>query len=332
MMYKKDKDYFFKIYKELPTFVAFALPVFIAAVIAISGAAMIIFRVPEEISIGIKKSDLLSFWGAFLSSFGAFFLGYFIYWQDKNKMLEEKRTRIRELQATIEKSYHEWSCMSAFATAKSPVDAFEKYPELFHKIDFNADWRLDYYEYESIKGEDEWMQSTLDEYFEKIENVNVLVEKGEFISIREMYHKYMKYNYTYSADEYSIFDTINMLSEVTCKIEKNKCTPLFQKKQIQSDIKRLENQVFSKVDSYIYKRIIKSENKLLDDPIQLQVDLVDWLCEYDEDVKEYVKKNTSGKRIISRVVSNCLNRIHDESKKVDYIANGFDCSYILRTK
>lgn len=327
-MKRKNKFTERKIYKVLPIFIAFIL--------AMGGAMVIVFCFPEEITVGVKKSDLLSFGGAFLSFFGAFFLGYFIYSQDKSRMLEEKRMKVKNLLATIERTSNDWSAIVSFLTVDS--DCSEnmngQHSGFYHKIYYDTNWRNDYYEYEFLMGADINLRRTIETYFRTIDRVNTDLEANKLSTIEKTYDQYMDYHYSYCSDGYSFFDAIDMLSVVARENDAEKFCPIFQRRNTQTDILKFDKQLYQRIENYIVDRASK-ESVL--ETFQLQQDIVDWLCENVKDVHEYVydssdanKERYGRKRVISRVVSDCLLKLREASEKIAYKRDGICGSYFLR--
>lgn len=292
---------------------------------------------PRNTNFGIEKSDILSFWGDYLSFAGAFCLGYFIYLQDKNRILEEKRVRVRCLLDTIEKSSDEWFHM-AFYTGLEPDDdddvvmaEQQKYfRDFLHKIVYNPDWRRDYYEYESIKGEDSKLQETIEVYFRIIDRINVDFETNNISAIAEVYDKYMKFNMSYRSDGYSIFDAIDMISIVAKKDGTEQYQPLFQQENIKNEIAYYGELLFPIIEGYICRKISEDNGRSVMDTFEFQKNMVDWICENVDETQKYVEDKPEMKRVISRVVSNDLCRLRGESKKIDYKKDGSWYVYTLK--
>lgn len=275
---------------------------------------------PANTNWGIEKSDILSFWGDYLSFAGAFCLGYFLYLQDKNRTTKEKRIRVKNLLDDIERTYNDWMIMTVFSPSifSSPQEKSEERPDIFHRIEYNRNWRDDYYEYESIKGENADLKKTIENFFRSIDRVNIKVSQNDISSVAEAYQRYMNTNIYYCCEGYSYLDAIRMLSSVAKESNNEVFQAFFQRESIKRDVSQFNEKLFPVVEEYIYNRIIENAGNPLDDVVQVQRDAVDWICEHKEKFQQYTKEDVEKKRVISRVVYLCSNRLHAESNKVDY--------------
>ena len=65
-------------------------------------AVIVVMLLYTNGNVSLQASDILPFCGNYLAFLGTFCLGYFIYFQDRIKMIEEKRTKVKLLITLME--------------------------------------------------------------------------------------------------------------------------------------------------------------------------------------------------------------------------------------
>lgn len=77
-------------------------PVVVFPAIALIAVILFINNIQLDNNLPLQKSDILGFCGDYIVFLGSFCLGYFIYCQDREKRVEEKRSKVRLLLAQVE--------------------------------------------------------------------------------------------------------------------------------------------------------------------------------------------------------------------------------------
>lgn len=290
-------------------------PMIIIPVVALLIIRVVVYACTKEI-ISLPSTDVLSFCGAYLSFLGTFCLGYFIYMQDRLKMIEEKRTKIRLLLALIENANIELLRLSRLVRnekiVKQPNNS--NYVKL---IPYNSDWLLYYYEYEALKGENSELRHTVTSFFDNIMNVNEAIKLGQIEEANEINHRYVERE-CYSTSKYNELEAITCLQNACEDFHFLESKSWIERKETVDLINKLCKKYYFIIENYIYVWLIQHNVESTTEKDNLNYEMVDWLLLNSPEIKEIIKYPTD-KRIISKMIFDCSLKFNCKSKKINFI-------------
>ncbi len=290
-------------------------PIFIVPLLALI-IVIIVVNIYAEGDVSLQYSDILTFSGSYLSFLGTFCLGYFIYIQDRSKVIEEKRTKIRMLLSLIEKTNIEilYLCQLVkedwFIQNRDNCDCVEPIP-------YNPDWIFYYYEYEFLKGANIDLKRTMDSFFNNVINVNNAIKNGEIERAVEINKKYID-DECYTTRKYNEWEMVTCLQEACSDICIIDSKSWIEKKETVDLINELCRKYYFIIENYVYVWLLKHNIETTVPADDLEREIVDWLLSNSPEIKEIVKYPTD-KRIVSKVVFDCSLKFNSKSKKVNLV-------------
>lgn len=290
-------------------------PIFIVPLLALI-IVIIVVNVYAEGDVLLQHSDILTFSGSYLSFLGTFCLGYFIYIQDRSKVIEEKRTKIRMLISLIEKTNIELLYLYHLLKDDKIIQNEDKCDDV-EPIPYNPDWILYYNEYEILKGANIDLKRTMESFFNNVINVNNAIKKGELERAVEINKKYLD-DECYMIGKYNEWEMVTCLQEAcsdACIIDSRSW---IEKKETVDLINDLCRKYYFIIENYVYVWLIRHDIKatVLADDVEREI--VDWLLSNSSEINEIIKYPTD-KRIISKVVFDCSLKFNSKSKKVNLV-------------
>lgn len=290
-------------------------PIFIVPLLALI-IVIIVVNVYAEGDVLLQHSDILTFSGSYLSFLGTFCLGYFIYIQDRSKVIEEKRTKIRMLISLIEKTNIELLYLYHLLKDDKIIQNEDKCDDV-EPIPYNPDWILYYNEYEILKGANIDLKRTMESFFNNVINVNNAIKKGELERAVEINKKYLD-DECYMTGKYNEWEMVTCLQEAcsdACIIDSRSW---IEKKETVDLINDLCRKYYFIIENYVYVWLIRHDIKatVLADDVEREI--VDWLLSNSSEINEIIKYPTD-KRIISKVVFDCSLKFNSKSKKVNLV-------------
>ena len=298
-----------KIVKKYWPFITFPL-------IALISVILFINNIQLESNSPLQKSDILGFCGDYIVFLGSFCLGYFIYCQDREKRIEEKRSKVRLLLAQIENANTELLRINRLYRYKKhnqiPEDQIIVQPILN-----DSNWMILYLEYESLKGANPDLKNTLILFFDNIALINDAIGKGKLETAVKINEQYID-GLMYSTQKY------NELEAITCLMAACDDSDFFNTKSWleQGETVDLINELCRKyyliIENYVYSWLLKHKKKTTTEDDDLCREATDWLLNNSPEIQKIVRFPDQ-KRLISRVVFDCSCKFSDKSKKVNYI-------------
>lgn len=282
-------------------------------------ALLIVFAVINIYTEGnatLQRADILSFCGDYLAFLGTFCLGYFIYVQDRLKVIEEKRTKVRLLITLMENADIELLNLSHLVRNKKYIQIPENRSRV-KLITYNSDWILYYYEYESLKGENPDLRHTLDCFFRNIMSVNAAIVLGQIEKADEIHSNYIK-SRLYSTGKYNEWEAIICLRDACEDHHFYNTKSWIERKETIELINELCRKYYFIIENYVYVWLIKHNVDTTTEKDDLNREIVDWLLLNSPELKDKIKFPNE-KRIISKVVFDCSLKFNSKSKKINYV-------------
>lgn len=290
-------------------------PMIIIPVIALL-IVIAVINIFMEGNMSLQSSDILLFCGDYLAFLGTFCLGYFIYIQDRLKMIEEKRTKVRMLIALMENADIGLLNLSYLTRNENFIKSSEK-QNCVKLIPYNSDWLLYYYEYEALKGENPDLRRTLSSFFDNIMNVNAAIKLGQIEKADEINHNYVDRKH-YSTGKYNEFEAITCLRDACDDYHFCNTKSWIERKATVDLINELCKKYYFIIENYVYVWLLRHNVETTTEKDDLNREIVDWLLLNSPEIKEKIKF-PSDKRIISKVVFDCSLKFESKSVKVSYV-------------
>lgn len=290
-------------------------PIFIVPLLALI-IVIIVVNIYAEGDVLLQHSDILTFSGSYLSFLGTFCLGYFIYIQDRSKVIEEKRTKIRMLISLIEKTNIELLYLYHLLKEDKSIQNGDNCDDV-EPIPYNPDWILYYNEYEILKGANIDLKCTMESYFNNVINVNNDIKKGEIERAVEINKKYLD-DECYVTRKYNEWEMVTCLQEAcsdACIIDSRSW---MEKKETVDLINELCRKYYFIIENYVYVWLIRHDIKATVPAGDVEREIVDWLLSNSAEINKIIKYPTD-KRIISKVVFDCSLKFNSKSKKVNLV-------------
>lgn len=290
-------------------------PVFIVPFLALI-IVIIVVNVYAEGDVLLQQSDILTFSGSYLSFLGTFCLGYFIYIQDRSKVIEEKRTKIRMLISLIEKTNIELLYLYHLLKEDKSIQNGDNCDDI-EPIPYNPDWILYYNEYEIVKGANIDLKRTIESFFNNVVNVNNAIKKGKIERAVEINKKYLD-DECYKTSKYNEWEMVTCLQAAcsdACIIDSRSW---IERKETVDLINRLCKKYYFIIENYVYAWLIRHNINTTVPAYEVEREIVDWLLSNSSEIKEIIKYPTD-KRIISKVVFDCSLKFNSKSKKVNLV-------------
>lgn len=264
----------------------------------------------------LQRSDLFGFSGDFLAFLGAFCLGYFIYAQDCEKRIEEKRSKVRLLLAQIENANTELLRLNQLDRYKIrnqiPDDQI-----IVEPIQFDSNWMIYYLEYESLKGSNPELKHTLTAFFDNITRINAAINKGKIENAAKINEQYID-RLIYSTQKYSEFEAIICLSDACDDSNFFNTETWLERKETVDLINKLCRKYYFLIENYVYSWLLKHKQETTTEEDDLGREVTDWLLNNSPEIQQVIKLPDQ-KRIISKVVFNCSCKFSQKSKRVNYV-------------
>lgn len=290
-------------------------PIIIIPVIALL-IVIAVINICTKGNMSLQRADILSFCGDYLAFLGTFCLGYFIYIQDRLKMIEEKRTKVRLLITLMENANIELLNLSYLVRNERYIQI----PENRRRVEFipyNSDWLLYYYEYEALKGENSELKRTLNSFFNNIMNVNAAIKIGQIEKANEINRSYIDRG-LYSTSKYNELEAIVCLRNACDDYHFYNTKSWIERKETIDLINELCKKYYFIIENYVYVWLIKHNVETTTEKDNLNREIVDWLLSNSPEIKRKVKY-PSEKRIVSRVVFDCSLKFESKSEKISYV-------------
>lgn len=277
---------------------------------------ILVKNIHPENNLSLQRSDILGFCGSFLTFFGSFCLGYFIYIQDCERRIEEKRSKVRLLLAQIEYAKTELLRLNQLFRYKKHNQISEN-QVIFEPIPFDSNWLIYYLEYESLEGGNTDLKSALSSFFDNIARVNVAIRKGEMESAVKINEQHID-RLMYSMRKYNELEAITCLMAACDDYDFYVTESWLELKDNIDLINELCRKYYFIIENYVYSWLLKHHVRTTTETDHLRREIVDWLLSDAPEIKEKIK-DPSDKRIINRVVFDCSCKFNSQSKKVNYI-------------
>lgn len=284
--------------------------------IALIAVIMFINNIQPESNSSLQKSDILGFCGDYIVFMGSFCLGYFIYYQDREKRVEEKRSKVRLLLAQVENANTELLRMNRlYRYAKR-----NQIPEnqmTVHPIQVDSNWIILYLEYESLKGANLELKLTLSKFFDNITCVNEEIGKGKLEAAVNINKQYID-QLMYSTQKYNELEAIMCLRAACDDSNFFNTKSWLEQKKTGDLINELCRKYYLIIENYVYSWLLKHKKKTTTEDDDLCRETTDWLLDNSPEIQKIIQFPDQ-KRIISRVVFDCSLKFSHMSKKVDYV-------------
>lgn len=259
----------------------------------------------------IVKSDVLLFSGEYLTFIGTFCLGYFIYLQDVNLKIGEKRKKVEMLILEINNS--EIALIKLKELYES--DAFEE----MEMINYNVNWYSWYLEYESLDNCNHNIKYTIRRFFSVIDKVNYELKNGNLKRAMEIYEESVA-DEMYSIEEYNMIESITCLMDSCCDYRMMDTTSWIKRKENIDKINRIAREYYVPVEGYIYDLL--TNKKQPTNPVITNRQIVDWLINTYPNIKGMLK-GEKDKRIVAKSVVDCALKMEEKSEIVGYVWGEF---------
>ncbi len=288
------------------------LPMIVIPIIALF-SIIVVLNIYTKGNVSLTDSDIFSFSGNFLTFVGAFCLGYFIYIQDKTRIIEDKRTKVRLLITLMENANTELMNLRHLVRNKNFIQIPENRIEL---ISYNSDWILYYYEYEALSGENRELKDTLNSFFNNVISVNSALKNGQIEMANKINENYIE-NTLYSINKYNEFEAIICLNDACNDYHFYNTKSWIERTETIDLINELCKKYYFIIENYVYGWLHKHNVKETTEEDDLDREIVDWLLLNSTEIKEKIKYPID-KRIISRVVFNCSCKFENKSERIGY--------------
>lgn len=291
-------------------------PLIVFPAVALVIVIMFVNNIHSESNLSLQRSDILGFCGDFLSFLGAFCLGYFIYVQDCERRIEEKRSKVRLLITQIENANTELLRLNQFYRYKKSNQLSEN-QVVVEPILFDSNWFNYYLEYESLKGRNSDLKSTLSAFFDNIERINIAIKKGNMEFAVEINKRYIDH-LNYSTQKYSELEAITCLMAACDDYNFCNSKSWLEQEETINLINELCKKYYFLIENYVYSWLLKHNQRTTTERDDLNREISDWLLNNSPEIKEIIRF-PSERRIISRVVFDCSCKFSRQSKKIDYV-------------
>lgn len=291
-------------------------PFVVFPAIALIAVILFVNNIRLGSNLPLQKSDVLGFCGDYIVFLGSFCLGYFIYSQDNERRIEEKRSKVRLLIAQIENANIELLRMNQLYRYKKHNHISEN-QVIVQPIQIDTNWMVLYLEYESLKGTDLELKHTLSIFFDNIIRINAAIGKGKLddaVKINEQYIDQLMY----STRKYSESEAIMCLRAACDDSNFFKTKSWLEQKETIDLINELCRKYYLLIENYVYSWLLKHKKKTTTEEDDLCREVTDWLLSNSPEIQKIVRFPDQ-KRIISMVVFDCSCKFRHKSKKVDYV-------------
>lgn len=288
------------------------LPMIIIPLIALAITIAVVNIYPDK-SMSVQRANILSFCGDFLAFLGTFCLGYFIFIQDRMRVIEEKRTKIKLLNTQIENAEIRLIGLSRLKSNNENSGNLSQ----IQTITYDPDWLMYYYEYESLRGENSDLKHTLKRFFDCIMNINIAIGNGQIDTAIKIHDKYIDCE-NYSTSRYNTLEAKLCLLDACSDFHVINTKSWIERKETINLINELCQKYYFLIENFVYNWLLKHQICTTNEEYDLQREVVDWLLTKSPEIKEKINY-PSEKRIISKVVFDCSLKFSSKSKKVDYV-------------
>lgn len=291
-------------------------PFVVFPTIALITVILFINNIQLESDSQLQKSDILGFCGDYIVFLGSFCLGYFIYCQDREKRVEEKRSKVRLLLAQIENANAELLRMNRLYRYKKHNQISED-QIIVRPIPNDSNWMVLYLEYESLKGANPDLKNTLIFFFDNIARINDAIGKGKLeiaVKINEQYIDGLMY----STQKYNELEAITCLMAACDDSDFFNTKSWLERGETVDLINELCRKYYLIIENYVYSWLLKHKKKTTTEEDDLCREATDWLLNNSPEIQKIVRFPDQ-KRITSRVVFDCSCKFSHKSKKVDYV-------------
>jgi len=245
----------------------------------------------------IEESDLLNFYGSYLTFIGAFSLGYYL-------LKKDEKTQLSTLRKKADMLYH---------SMKSTMDHLsrtEAEAALGITIPFNAHWREDYYDIQNLVQYERFdLEAELNTFYTTVEKINQYIEQGEKDKAVQVYKSFIKVEQYHSSYDYIHAWTIIGLVSLGGKQIKS------WKEEKKELMMKYADQFYGVVHLWIKNYMIRN-NLTTCSLNSITYQLVDWLSLHP-DLKELIQA-PSDKGKINDIVFQIALKIRDSSKNMSF--------------
>ena len=266
---------------------------------------------------GISSKDVFLFCGDYLCFLGTFGMGYFIYAKGKINSIEEQREYVKRLLVLIDNTLNYFRKIAG----NMAVIVDEKQYAIIElkgntELSCNHDKWLDYYlEVERLNGKNEYLEVTLNNFFNTAKEVNELVKNKAIDKASTVINNYFE-NIDYSIQRYNIYEAYEKLLNIYFD-RRLKNLSWLEKKETCKHIDNICKSYYYIIENYIYVWLLKNNVKEADSDL-LMHETAEWLLFNSQDIKNIVKDSTD-KRIICRAIFDCSLKFSRYSKRIDFI-------------
>lgn len=281
--------------------------------IIVPGIALAIFFIIlkyYETSTPLTKTDLISFYGDYLSFIGAFCLGYFIYRRNESSKIDDKISKCKLLLNCLESTDLEMLRIARY-----------NYRPAF--INYDSNWINYFYEYESlIHSSDIDLKITLTKHFNTIDKMNIAIAKNNYKLASEIFEESIVSD-CYLIAKYNQLEAKLRITDA-CRFKQFGFKSFSQNWLDVPETKRIISE-YSKayyplIEMYVWNHMIKNNLQYTTDQ-KLDREITDWLLTNEEFKK--IAKFPPDKRIVSKIVCECFLMIEKKSQRLSYCWGDF---------
>ncbi len=280
--------------KEIKDRIIAYLPIIIVPSIALLISYILISRWSTET---LRKSEVLAFWGQFLTFFGSFGLGYFIF-ANENKKRKEKQ--IEEIEHLADLAFKADIDMYNLRKMTNGVDKNERLKGFIAPISTEKQWDTYYRSYERTYGHDNDLKTAVSMYFSRIDTINNLIVAGKYIEASKSAQDYIDKDF-YNTMRFNPGEVSLILSGGALGLPKSRSW-LENKENIEL-IQFICDYYSDVIETYIYSYLIKNNLKTCNST-KLDKLITDQLIDTSPFLKEKIVFPTN-KRIVTKAISIC---------------------------
>lgn len=259
-------------------------------------------------SNSINETDILSFYGSYITFLGTFGLGYIVYRRDKIIRLEEKLNKAKLLH----------SCLDSIIDQMNILD---NNPKRIKKIEYDLQWKKYYFEISTLGFKNElYLRTKLESIFSRVDSINYDLEQGKNEEAQKKYKNFIRWE-QYWPTKFNFIEARSMLYHIAYLWNSIKLDiPWDEEEEYKQNIEKYGEQFFAVIENWIWNYMLKHNIDCLKiDTIIFN--LVDWLMT-NRELKGLVK-TPYDKRIISAIVTSAKFKMNKKSKLLNYYWDEF---------
>lgn len=250
----------------------------------------------------LQESDFLSFYGTYLTFFGAFALGYVLYVKDKKKQKAEELKKVRYLYEILSE------ISKRFLYLDSLVESGIKLPSIV--------WQNYYFDVcHLIEYDESSVRSELEFFFDTVERINFYIETHQPQKALTVYEQFRKIE-QHQISSYNFMEVESVFLNISLQIKQEKPW----KEGCKEEIKRYSEQYFDLINNWIFNYLI--EKKVEQCSLQeIEYELTEWLLNNTE-MKNWVKHQYDNRKVCS-VIMDASCKMRSQSKTLNFVWNEY---------